>query len=120
MVRKKTVPDSVTASLDYDLAVILATHVDQSDEYDSRADFVREALWDKLCEEYESSDVLEEYISRQERRVDELKRDAEYTIGEYEKEVDRLREAQKEFDQTVENEAEELFEQLDDAEYGTK
>lgn len=114
---KKTIPDSVTASLEYDLAVILATHVDQSDEYDSRAAFVREALWDKLCDEYGSSEVLEKLISRQEDRVEELKYEAQNSIREYEAEVERLRKAQRDFDETIEDEAAAFFDQLEAAEY---
>lgn len=114
---KKTIPDSITASLEYDLAVILATHVDQSDEYESRAAFVREALWDKLCDEYGSSEVLEKFISRQKDLINELKHDAQNSIREYEAEVERLREVQKDFDETIEDEAAAFFDQLEAAEY---
>lgn len=120
MTQKKTVPDAVSASLDDELAVILATHVDQSDEYESRADFLREALWDKLCEEYESSDVLEAFISRQDDRIEALKHDAQHAIHEYEREVERLREVQQTFEETVEDEAAAFFAQLEAAEYETK
>lgn len=119
MTQKKTVPDSVSASLDYELAVILATHVDQSDEYESRADFVREALWDKLCDEYESSEVLEAFIARQEERIEALKNEAQNAITDYETEVERLREVQRTFDETVEDEADTFFAQLEEAEYET-
>lgn len=112
--------DDISVSLDYNLAVMFATHVDQSDAYDSRAEFVQQALWEKLCEDYQSSDVIEAFIAWQKERVTTLKHDAQHTIREYEQAVTRLQEAQRDFEQTVENEAEEFFQQLEEADYTMK
>lgn len=117
MSRKKNIPDNVTATLDYELAVTLATHVDQSDEYDSRAEFVREAIWEKLRQEYRTSDVLDEFITRQEGIVQERKGEAERSIRQYKAELDRLKALKRERDGTVEEEAADFFDQLADAEY---
>ena len=117
MTHKKDVPDEVTATLDYELAVILATHVDQGEEYDSRAEFVREALWEKLRQEYQASDILDEFITRQEELVQEQKWKARSTIQQYEVERDRLKALKQERDETVKEEATDFFDQLEDAEY---
>ncbi len=117
MTETQPMTDDISVSLDYNLAVMLAAHVDQSNAYDSQAEFVQEALWDKLCEDYQSSDVLEAFIAWQEDRVTALKHDAQQTIREYEQAVTRLQEAQRDFEQTVENEAEEFFQQLEEADY---
>lgn len=117
MARKKKVPDSVTATLDYELAVILATHVDQSDEYDSRADFVREAIWEKLRNEYRTSDILDEFIARQEELVQEKKWEAKNTVRQYEDEIERLKALKKDRDEMVKEEADEFFDKLQEAEY---
>jgi Arc/MetJ-type ribon-helix-helix transcriptional regulator len=117
MTRKKKVPDNVSATLDYELAVILATHVDQSEEYDSRADFVREAIWEKLRDEHGTSDILDEFINRQEELVQTKKHEATASVRRYEQEIQRLKALKKERDETVEEEADEFFEQLEEAEY---
>lgn len=117
MTANQTVSDTISVPLDYNLAVMLATHVDQSEKYDSRGSFVQEALWDKLCDEYESSDIHEAFIAWQEQRVATVKREAQQTIRQYEQEAIRLHEAQGDFEATVETEVEEFLRQLEDADY---
>lgn len=113
-------PDATTISLDYNLALMLATHVEQSDAYNSREEFVHEALWDKLCTDYECSEVLEAFIAWQEERVATVKHEAQQSIREYEQEITRLQEAQRDFEHTIETEAEEFWRQLENADYETR
>lgn len=115
MGRKKSVPDSASAALDYDLAVIFATYVEQSDEYESRADFVRAALWEKLRDDVGTTDVLDHYIQTQKKRVEKLEAEKRRVDREFEAEKDRLQDLQRERDETAEEEAEEFFDQLSEA-----
>lgn len=62
----QTVPDAISVRLQSHGNAI---HVDQSDAYDSQADFVREALWDKLYENYQSGEVLKAFIAWHDERV---------------------------------------------------
>lgn len=116
MGRKKKVPDKVSATLDYDLAVALSTHVEQSEEFENRADFVREALWEKLVEESGTSEVLDHYIEKQQERVRDAKWQMEGAESTFQEEKRRLKALKETRDETVEEEADEFFEKLENAE----
>lgn len=120
MAGKPSVPNTVSASLDYELAVILATHVEESDEYESKADFLREALWEKLRDDVGSTDVLDHYIQIQEEKVRQLKAKKSGVEQRLRTESERLEAMQEERVETAEAEADEFFEQLSDAEPDTR
>lgn len=111
---KKTIPDSVSASLNYNLATGPSTHVDHSDDYESRADFVRDAIWEKMEREYQTSDVLDAIIEQQESVVDDARSEAERSAERYQEAVERLEALTEDRDEAVEKEADEFFDQLDE------
>lgn len=117
MARKKKVPDSVSAKLDYDLSVMMSTHIEESDEYQSRAEFIRDAMIEKLKRDCKTTDVLEYYIQEKQKEIDEIEKEKQAIITRYKRKKKKLKNLRKEKERLVKKETTEFFDKLKKSNY---